>query len=263
MISKNKRSKRLIYFLLLFLFVSNITAFAAIDFPRPTSLKYINDYTGSISEEAKRSFISIGKELEDLTGAQAIVAVIDSTGNIPIDTYANNLFRSWGIGEKNKDNGVLILLAIKDQKWRIEVGRGLEGAITDAFSNRVMESLAKPKFAEGDYSSGLLNAYSTFCDSIATEYNVSLTRSLNIAPPPAVQYTRNNGGGIVLGVMGILFVLDMVLNRGRVSSSLINILFWSSFFRGGGGYRGGGGSSGGFGGFGGGSSNGGGSSGGW
>lgn len=172
-----------ICFLLLVSSLLLISVNAEIKIPSPTSYKYVNDYVNVINEAEVNKIISIGKELEDKTGAQAVVAVINSTNNVPIEDYAINLFRNWGIGQKNKDNGLLILLAINDRTWRVEVGRGLEGAIPDVLSNRVMESVAKPSFMEGKYGEGLLNSYSAFCDYIASEYNVTLDKSLNISVP--------------------------------------------------------------------------------
>ncbi len=224
-------------------------------------------YTNTINNDYKEKIVSIGKELEDKTGAQAIIVVINSTNNIPIEDYTNKLFRGWGIGKSDKNNGLLILLAINDRQYRVEVGRGLEGAIPDALSNRVMESLAKPSFAQRNYGGGLLNSYSKLCDYIAEEYGVTLDKSLNIELPSQTQSTTStnkNLGFVGIGFL-ILIFLDLFFNRGRIMSTLLQLLFWNNFFnggrRGGGGF--GGGSSGGFGGFGGGSSNGGGSSGNW
>ena len=180
-ITKNRFFNLFIYFLLLAISLFSFPVSADIKIPSPTTYKYLNDYVNIINETEVNSIISIGKELEDKTGAQAVVVVIDSTNNVPIEDYAINLFRTWGIGQKNKDNGLLILLAINDKAWRVEVGRGLEGAIPDALSNRVMESIAKPNFMEGKYGEGLLNSYSTLCDYIAKEYNVTLDKSLNIS----------------------------------------------------------------------------------
>lgn len=239
---------------------------ASSNYPTPTNLKYINDYTNIINNTYKEKIVSIGKELEDKTSAQAIIVVIDSTNNIPIEDYSNKLFRAWGIGQNNKDNGLLILLAIDDRQYRVEVGRGIEGVIPDALSNRIMESLAKPNFLEKNYGEGLLNSYSKFCDYIAEEYGVTLDKSLNIQLPPETQQNTSNNKSI--GFIGIGFLilvfLDLIFNRGRIMSTLLQLLFWSNFFNGGrrgGGRPGSGG--GGFGGFGGGSSNGGGSSGNW
>ena len=74
---------------------------ASSNYPNPTNLKYINDYTNTINNNYKEKIVSIGKELEDKTGAQSIIVVIDSTNNIPIEDYSNKLFRAWGIGESD------------------------------------------------------------------------------------------------------------------------------------------------------------------
>ncbi len=240
-------------------------------YPTPTSYKYINDYVGIITESESENIISIGKELEDKTGAQAVVVVIKSTSGVPIEDYSNKLFRSWGIGESGKDNGLLLVMAIDDRKWKVEVGRGLEGAVPDVLSSRVVNSLGNPSFAEGNYGEGIINSYSALCDYISKEYGVTLDKSLNITLPKENTSSTSNKGKMIIGIIiGIFILADLLLNRGRISSTLLQVLFWSSFGRGGRGPRGGssggfggGSSGGGFGGFGGGSSNGGGSSGGW
>lgn len=216
-----------------------------------------------IDQEATTKITAIGHELELRTGAQAIVAVVDSTNGLPIEDYALKLFRGWGIGQKGKDNGLLILLAIGDGAWRVEVGRGLEGGVPDALTHRIMNELAKPSFIEANYSKGVLEAYSSLCDAIADEYGITLDKSLNITLPPNGNIVASSKGSNILYVIFIvLLVLDLVLNRGRILSTLLQILFLNSFNRRGGPPRGGGGPSG-FGGFGGGTSNGGGSSGRW
>jgi uncharacterized protein len=180
---KNKHIYFFIFFLLLVTSIFSYKVKAETNIPAPTTLKYVNDYSKIISQSELNSIISIGKELEDKTGAQVVVVIVNSTNKTPIEDYSLNLFRNWGIGQKGKDNGLLILLAINDRAWRVEVGRGLEGAIPDVLSNRVMESLAKPYFVKNQFGEGLLNSYSTFCDYIAKEYNVTLDKSLNISLP--------------------------------------------------------------------------------
>lgn len=263
---KFKKKILILFFFSLFLLCSVYTISNAENkYPSPTNLKYINDYSSIITDTYKKQIISIGKELEDKTTAEAVIVVINSTNGIPIEEYSNKLFRLWGIGQKDKDNGLLILVAIQDRQFRVEIGRGLEGAITDALSNRIMQSLAKPYFSEGNYSKGLLNSYSKFCDYIAEEYDVTLDKSLDITLPSSNVNNKNNNQDFKYFGIGtiILILLDLLFNRGRVISTLLQLFFWSNFF--GGGRRGGGnsGSGGGFGGFGGGSSNGGGSSGKW
>ncbi|WP_368487471.1 YgcG family protein [Clostridium sp. BJN0013] len=229
----------------------------ASNIPVPTKLKYINDYVGIIDEDSKNYIVSLGSELENKTGSQAAVVIISSLEGRDIESYSNELFRNWGIGQKGKDNGLLILLSINDKKWRVEVGRELEGVITDIYSSRVMNSEAVQLFKEKRYGEGLKNAYSVFARDIAKEYNVSLQGSnktthkqKSIAINPVVIY-------YILGA----FALDIILNKARITRFLFYAMFWNSFW---GGPRGGGGLGGGDqGGFGGGSSSGGGSSGNW
>lgn len=228
----------------------------AVKYPSPTVYKYVNDYANVLDANSKNRIIALGQELEQKTGAQAVVVTVDSLNQVPIEDYANGLFRAWGIGRAQQDNGLLILLSMKEQEWRVEVGRGLEGAITDAGSNRIMQTLALPNFQINNYGQGILQAYSQLCDDIADEYNVVLTHSLHTN---VVGNGQERGGFRVNPItywviIGILLI-DIFFNRGR----LLHLLFISSLF--GGGPRGGGG--GGYGGYGGGSSNGGGSSGGW
>ncbi|MBU3143074.1 YgcG family protein [Clostridium sp. CF012] len=238
------------------------------EFPVPTELKYVNDYAKVIDGDSLQYILSVGKELEDKTSAQATVVVIDSLQGETIESYANGIFRKWGIGQKDKNNGLLILLSVKEKKWRVEVGTALEGAITDIYSSRVMNDLAVPKFKEIQYGQGLRAAYSVLADSIAKEYGVKLDKNINVP-----QYSENvkksnvskkSNGFLVIGVIVLVF-LDFILNRGRITRFIITLLFWSSIGRRGGRNGGGfgGSSGGGSGGFGGGSSSGGGSSGGF
>lgn len=251
--------KRFSSLVLLGLFIfSSFQLKAAYQFPHPTSYKYVNDYASVIDEASARQIINLGYELEQKTGVQAIVVTISTLDSVPIEDYANQLFRSWGIGEADKDNGLLILLSINDRSWRVEVGRGLEGAIPDLLSDQIMQELARPEFIQNNYAAGLTQAYSKFCDTIGTEYNVTLTHSLGVVLPEnttAPIRHRNNS----IGVLAIIFVImDLLFNRGRIFSFILQMLFWNNFFNRGGPRGGSGG-----GGFGGGSSNGGGSSGKW
>lgn len=240
--------------LLLCLNLSHVLA--QISVPRPTSYKYLNDYVKIVDQNSAAQIISLGRELEQKTGAEAVIVTINTTNGVPIEDYANTLFRKWGIGQGSKDNGLLVLLSLQDKRWRVEVGRGLEGAIPDALSNRIMQELGSFAFSRGYYGQGLAQVYSQFCDEIAGEYNVTLTHSLQTTLTVNVNQTSQSAISPVLYlfILGILF-FDLFFNGGR----LWRILFWSNLFSGGRNNRGGGG----YGGFGGGSSKGGGSSGGW
>lgn len=230
---------------------------AAVNYPTQTSYKYLNDYARVVDQNSAQRIISLGRELEEKTGAQISVVTIDSLDGVPIEDYANGLFRTWGIGQASQDNGILVLLVVQDKQWRVEVGRGLEGVIPDALSNRVMEELGKEAFSKGAYGQGLAQVTSQFGDLVANEYGVTLTHSLNTSVINGnVQNRGRRSFGVYIWII-VLLLVDILFNRGRI----LNLLLWSSFFSGGGRNRRGGG--GGYDGFGGGSSNGGGSSGGW
>lgn len=245
-------------------------------YPKPTSLKYVNDYAGILDSDTKEYIVSVGKELEDKTGAQSTVVVINSLEGNEIRDYGINLFRKWGIGQKDKDNGLLILMSMQEKKWSVEVGRGLEGAVPDILTNRVMQEAAVPEFKKGNFGEGLKNAYSIFADNIAQEYGVTLEKNEKIDFNYDEEKNEKGTPIPIYILIGLVF-FDVIFNRGRVIRFILEMLFWNSFFgggrggRGGGGFGGGGfgggdsdgGGFGGFGGFGGGDSGGGGSSGGW
>jgi uncharacterized protein len=237
------------------------------EIPPPTSLKYLNDYSNSLRQSTKEFIVSLGKEVEAKTGAQAVVVVINSLEGYDIESYSYELFRNWGIGKKEENNGLLILIDLQDRRWKVEVGIGLEGAITDISSARVMEEYAVPYFKKNNYDEGIKRAYSVYADSIAKEYGVSLEK--NIEPINKGSNSNNVSNAMPLFLILGLILLDGLFNRGRIFRFFLKALFWSSIGRGprnggrggfGGGHKGGGG---GFGGFGGGKSGGGGSSGGW
>ncbi|MCT8976652.1 TPM domain-containing protein [Clostridium sp. CX1] len=266
----NKLFINIIILTLLLIFPLTCVVKGASNIPEWTSLKYVNDYAAVIDENTKNYIVSIGRELEEKTGAQMTVVVINSLEGSDIESYANKLFRSWGIGQKDKDNGLLILLSMQDRKWRIELGRGLEGFITDIYSARVMDNVAKPLFREGKYGEGLKNVYSTFAADIAKENNITLENKIQLPESQNVNQVRSGNPSFIYIILGLVF-LDVVFNRARIIRFLLYGMFWNSFW--GGGPRGGGGGfgggSGGFGGgsggggFGGGTSGGGGSSGDW
>lgn len=179
---------------LLSLVITGTAAIAAEAIPKPTDLKYVNDYVNVIDEKTKSFIISLGKELEDKTGAQAVVIVEDSLNGSNIRNHAYNIFKSWGIGQKDKNNGLLIYVAIKDRKFSVEVGTGLEGAVTDVGSSRIMDEVAAPRFKEENYSEGIKQAYAIFAESIAKEYDVKLEGNIKIPLDRIKQSKQKNKG---------------------------------------------------------------------
>ena len=108
-----------------------------------------------MTAESRSDIESKLKDLEDKSGIQLVVATVKSLQGSDIESYANELFRFWKIGQAQKNNGVLLLVAPAEHKVRIEVGYGLEGTLTDALSSVIISSAIIPRFKAGDFSGGI------------------------------------------------------------------------------------------------------------
>jgi uncharacterized protein len=125
----------------------------AYDFPPLTGR--VVDQADILSAQSRADLDAKLKSLEDKSGIQLVVATVKSLQGGDIETYANQLFRSWKLGEAKKNNGVLLLVAPTEHKVRIEVGYGLEGTLTDALSSVIISSAIVPRFKANDYSGGI------------------------------------------------------------------------------------------------------------
>jgi uncharacterized protein len=125
----------------------------ALDFPQLTGR--VVDQAGVMSADSRSAVAAKLKDLEDKSGIQLVVATVKSLQGSDIETYANQLFRAWKLGQAQKNNGVLLLVAPAEHKVRIEVGYGLEGTLTDALSSVIISSAIVPRFKANDYSGGI------------------------------------------------------------------------------------------------------------
>jgi uncharacterized protein len=220
----------------------------------PAATGYVVDQSGIIDSAAKSRLEAWILELKQKTTAEVAVVTVDSTEPLSIEEYAVNLFQKFGIGQKGKDNGVLFLVAYKDRRMRIEVGYGLEGAITDAYSSQIINSIVAPEFKQGNFSDGIEKGTAAIVTLIAKEYNVTLTG----VPQPVYQDQGNGFSWVFLLFLCIFFAFFFSRGGGMF---LPFLFFPGGGYGSGGGFGGGGGGFGG--GFGGGMSGGGGASGGW
>ncbi len=139
----------------------------ALDFPALTGR--VVDQAGVMSAESRADVEAKSKELEDKSGIQLVVATVKSLQGSDIETYANELFRFWKLGEATKNNGVLLLVAPAEHKVRIEVGYGLEGTLTDALSSVIIASVIVPRFKANDYSGGIERGVDAIISVLTTD----------------------------------------------------------------------------------------------
>ena len=125
----------------------------AFSFP-PLSGRVV-DEAGIMTAQSRSELEAKLKNLEDKSGIQVVVATVKSLEGSDIETFANQLFRNWKLGEAKKNNGVLLLVAPNEHKVRIEVGYGLEGTLTDALSSVIISSAIVPRFKTNDFSGGI------------------------------------------------------------------------------------------------------------
>jgi uncharacterized protein len=190
-----------------------------------------------------------------------VVVIVPSLDGEAIEDLAVRVVEKWGLGQKDRNNGVLLLVAFKDRRARIEVGYGLEDRLTDALSRRILEDRLFPAFRHGDYAAGV----QATCEGI-----IAATRGAYVAAPRKRRPTPSLALIVPLAILVVFILLGLqggsgMTGRGRRRYYRSGPLWWGGGL-GGGGFGGGGGSGGGgFGGFsgGGGMSGGGGASGSW
>lgn len=126
---------------------------------------YVNDYAGVLTEETKEHIIAQNVRLENASGAQVVVVTLNDTEGLSLEEYTYQLFNEWGIGSKQNNNGVLLVLDIAGQDYQCLQGTGLEDTLTTPTLSRILQEDLEPDFAKGDYDAGV---YKTF-DSLAAQ----------------------------------------------------------------------------------------------
>jgi len=223
----------------------------------PMPRHYVEDYANVINPSEEQSLNGVLQELEQKTGAQYIVLTVETTGGIPIEDFAIELAGKWKLGQKDKDNGMLFVLAKSDRKYRFEVGYGLEGFVTDQYCGRVGRDVLVPYLKRGDYGGGIYQANLQIVQRIAEQVGVTLTGMPKIKTVPVQQRRRTVGLPCCSFLPLIFFLLIIFGGLGRGMGWWFFLPFMLGGFGGHGGYGrsgsfGGGSFGGGFGGFGGG-----------
>lgn len=222
----------------------------------PESNYLVADFANVINGSDESDMLETGFALEDACGAQVVAVTVEFLDGLTAEDYAHQLFNSWGIGQADKDDGVLLLLSVGDREYWVYLGEGIEKKMTVSRATALVDDTALDAFADGDYSSGMHDAYQALCEETATIYDVSLTSNAaqpgaerqnasggqTAANPPAVRESRNEsyyeeeseGGGFV-GFVVALIVLFVVLSIiGSVMRSIYGatgcLLGWLPFF---------------------------------
>jgi uncharacterized protein len=149
---------------------------AANQIPAPDHASFYAQDRAHILSQATKDYVNeTGRELRSKTKAQVVVVTVPSLKGSVLEEYATDMFRTYGLGDARLNNGVLLLVALQEHQFRIEVGYGLEGALTDGFCGRVRDKFLTPAFKQQDYNKGIREAYTLLAARVAAEYKVSLS----------------------------------------------------------------------------------------
>ncbi len=156
------------------LLLATALAAAAADFGALKPQGYVNDYAGVLRREAVEELNEACARVEKATGVQMALVVLPSLEGEPVEDVANLLFRKWGVGQKQNNEGLLLLVAVRDRRTRLEVGYGLEPAIPDGYAGWLLREM-RPALRAGDYRGALLAAVDALGARIAEAKGVKLT----------------------------------------------------------------------------------------
>ena len=153
------------------LFIDNRTE-RIVNYPEPSDYFFVEDYSGVLNEETEGFIYDEAVGLYEATGAQVVVVTVPDTQEESLEDFSNHLANSWGIGSKEEDNGVLILFVTdkEDPHVRMEVGKGMEGAIPDGKAGRILDDYAVEDKNEGRWNRAAGNTFVAVAMEVYSEY---------------------------------------------------------------------------------------------
>lgn len=193
------------YFSLLIAVLISICSVFAQDIPEPMSpRRLVNDYVGALNPTEQESLERKLVDYNDSTSTQITVVVVKSTQPYPASDYAFALGRKWGVGQKDKDNGIVLLWATDDRKIYIATGRGMEGAIPDVIAKRIIANVIAPDFKNKMYYRGLSNGVDEIVKYATGEYKADATGGED-----------DSVIGVIIFLLIFIFVIYVIIKASR------------------------------------------------
>ena len=171
-------TKRIIKVLLVFTLLFNLIVNSSYALVKQSEDFFVNDTANILSSDTKEYIMKMNQSLESQVGAQIVIVTVESLDGLSVEDYATQLFRQYGIGDKSKNNGVLLLVSTGDRKVRIEVGYGLEGRITDGKAGRILDNYIIPYLKNDDWDNGIKNGFNAILEEVSAEYDITVDGSI-------------------------------------------------------------------------------------
>lgn len=228
-----------IAFLWLFLFSTNSVS-AGANIPQQVGDIYVQDFANIIEPNTEAEIIKLGKALDQKTKAQIAIMTVPSTGGLPIEEYALESFRTYQLGDKEENNGILLIISQDPKEVRIEVGYGLEGVINDGKAGTILDTITIPRLQEGKLSLAMYETYSKLVNEVQHYYD---TGSVSEGDSGESKFSLGMVILIII-ILVIAIILDIYIFGGLMTHIVLSLLSSAaSVVTGGGGDSGGGGSS--------------------
>lgn len=217
---------RIKFLILILLFLTFTTKVKAI--VEPTSDFYVNDYANILSEETEKYIMDKSVALHSIDGTQIVVTTVNNLEGMSIEDYSLRYARAAGIGDKEKNNGILILISYEDRELRIEVGYGLEGIINDGKAGRIRDTYMIPYLKNNNWDEGIKNGYDAIYGEIVEANNLSLDYDKPIGNENTVEtdaFFAISFLGVIIGIiLGI--ICRIIIGKKKLLKVLISILYF-------------------------------------
>jgi len=214
--------KKTKYILILLILIS-AASLSSLEVPKLKG--YVNDYAGVLSSTEEQQISQLFSNMEKTTTAQGALLIVPSLEGESIESFSMRVAEKWKLGQVGKDNGLLVLLAMKEKKVRIEVGYGLEGLMTDAKSGYIIRQIIIPEFKKGNFAAGLYQGVSAVSAVIGSTSDITEKMASS-----SKSRERSSSSGIPINFIFfiIIILVSSIVRRGRRRGGFFQALFLGS-----------------------------------
>jgi len=163
--------------LVLFFLIPAVPVDGAVRIPDPAETFYVADFANVLSRETEDHVIQYNDDLQQASGAQIVVATVDFLDGAEIEDYAYRMFNQWQIGDRDKNNGVLLLLVIGEENYWVVQGKGLEESLSSGTLDGLLQTYLEPDFARADYDAGVRKTFDALVSQMESIYGIRLDAS--------------------------------------------------------------------------------------
>jgi len=173
-----------------------------------------NDYAGMLQPTTRQQLEQVLKTFEEQESTQIAVLTITTLGGDSLEEFSLRVAETWGLGQKDRDNGALLLIVRNDRKLRIEVGYGLEGTLTDLIAGRIIRDVITTQFRKGNFDQGVINGVNAMIAAVRGEFTND-HRTTTVTQPPSDDY-----GGIIAVAFWALFFIGKLFRRHGIIAAI-------------------------------------------